>query len=248
MAKRSNASNMSDQKAVIEMFDDISPRYDFLNHLLSFHIDKVWRRKTSKQVAISHPTAILDVATGTADLAIRMAKDMPSTTITGVDLSEKMLEIGKRKVEQKRLEHRIKLMTANAMDLPFEDHRFDAVTVAFGVRNFEHLEAGLKEMVRVAKDGGQIAILEFSHPQKSVVKWPYQIYSKHVLTKVGRTFSKHPTAYTYLPDSIEAFPESDDFIHLLKQLGLTDIVEKHFFGGIATLYYGHVQKKQFTSQ
>ena len=230
------------------MFDDISPRYDFLNHLLSFHIDKVWRRKTSKQVAIAHPTAILDVATGTADLAIRMAKDIPPATITGIDLSERMLEIGKRKVEQKQLEQRIKLMTANAMSLPFEDHCFDAVTVAFGVRNFEHLESGLREMFRVVKEGGQIAILEFSHPKNGIVKWPYRVYSRHIMSKVGRMFSKHPTAYSYLPHSIEAFPESDDFIQLLVRLGLTDIVEKTFFGGIATLYYGNVQKKQFTSQ
>ena len=234
---------MSDQQAVTEMFDDISPRYDFLNHLLSFQIDKIWRRKTSRLVAKSQPTAILDVATGTADLAIRLAKDIPSATITGVDLSEKMLEIGKQKIAQQQLYQRITLMTADAARLPFPDNSFDAITVAFGVRNFEDLEAGLWEMLRVAKDQGFIAILEFSHPQNSLVKWPYRFYSKHVLPLIGRMFSKHQTAYTYLPSSIEVFPESDSFMELLKTIGISDIVGKSFFGGIATLYYGHVQKK-----
>ena len=134
---------MSEQKAVTEMFDNISPRYDFLNHLLSFHIDKIWRRKTSKLVASHHPTAILDVATGTADLAIRMAKDTASATITGVDLSEKMLEIGREKITKKKLEQRITLEIGDASKLSFPDNSFDAVTVAFGVRNFENIEKGL---------------------------------------------------------------------------------------------------------
>ena len=234
---------MSDQKAVTEMFDDISPRYDFLNHLLSFQIDKIWRRKTSRLVAKSQPTAILDVATGTADLAIRLAKDNPSATITGVDLSEKMLEIGRQKIARHRLDQNTTLMNADAARLPFADNSFDAVTVAFGVRNFEDLEAGLREMLRVAKDQGFIAILEFSHPQNGLVKWPYQIYSKHVLPLIGRVFSKHQTAYTYLPTSIEAFPKRETFLELLKTHGISDIAGKTFFGGIATLYYGHVQKK-----
>lgn len=234
---------MSSQHAVTEMFDDISPRYDFLNHLLSFQIDKIWRRKTSRLVARCHPSAILDVATGTADLAIRMAKDLPIATITGVDLSEKMLEIGRQKITPKKLNQRINLMTADAAHLPFADNSFDAVTVAFGVRNFEDLEAGLKEMFRVVKDGGFVAILEFSHPQKGLVKWPYKFYSKHLLPLIGRLFSKHRSAYTYLPDSIEAFPESNDFMQTLKQLGLYDVQGKPFCGGIATLYYGPIQKK-----
>lgn len=239
---------MSDQKAVTEMFDDISPRYDFLNHLLSFQTDKIWRRKTSKLVADYQPTAILDVATGTADLAIRMAKDMPSAVITGVDLSEKMLEIGKQKVKQKGLDQRIALVTADATHLPFDENSFDAVTVAFGVRNFENLEAGLSEMTRVSKDHSPIAILEFSHPQKGLVKWPYRFYSKHILPKVGRAFSKHRSAYTYLPSSIEAFPESADFIQLLQQAGVIEVKGESLFGGIATLYHGLVQKKPSTSQ
>lgn len=239
---------MSDQQAVTEMFDDISPRYDFLNHLLSFHIDKIWRWKTSRLVAKHQPTAILDVATGTADLAIRLAKDIPSATITGVDLSEKMLEIGRQKVAQNQLNQRITLQIADAAHLPFADNSFDAVTVAFGVRNFEDLEAGLREMLRVVKDHGCIVILEFSHPQRSLVKWPYRVYSKHVLPLIGRMFSKHQTAYTYLPSSIEAFPESGIFMESLKSFGVDDISCKALSGGIATLYYGHVQKKPTNPQ
>ena len=239
---------MSDQKAVTEMFDDISSHYDFLNHLLSFQVDKIWRRKTSQLVASRQPTAILDVATGTADLAIRMAKDIPMASIVGVDLSEKMLEIGRQKVEQEQLEQRIKLMTADAAHLPFEGSRFDAVAVAFGVRNFEHLEAGLQEMLRVLKNNGLIAILEFSHPKNGMVKGPYQCYSKYILPEVGRAFSKHPQAYSYLPSSIEAFPESWDFVQLLKRLGVVEVKEEAFFGGIATLYHGFIQKKPANPQ
>lgn len=224
------------------MFDDISSHYDFLNHLLSFQIDKIWRRKTSRIVASHQPTAILDVATGTADLAIRMAKDMPAASIIGVDLSEKMLEIGRQKIKQEQLDQRIKLMTADAEDLPFEDNHFDAVTVAFGVRNFEHLETGLREMLRVLKNNGLIAILEFSHPKNGIVKGPYRCYSKHILPKVGRAFSKHPKAYSYLPSSIEAFPESEDFVRLQNGLGIDEVKKETFCGGIATLYHGVVQK------
>ena len=233
---------------ITKMFDDISPRYDFLNHLLSFHIDKIWRRKTSKLVAKHQPTAILDVATGTADLAIRMANDIPSANITGVDLSEKMLELGRLKVTQKHLNQRITLRFADAVHLPFEDNCFDAVTVAFGVRNFEHLEAGLQEMLRVALNGGLIAILEFSHPHNVLIKWPYRLYSRHILPRVGRMFSNHVTAYTYLPTSIEAFPESETFAQMLESLGVTNVMRKPFFGGIATLYLGEAQKKPSDSQ
>lgn len=239
---------MSEQKTVTGMFDDISPRYDFLNHLLSFHIDKIWRRKTSKLVAKHHPTAILDVATGTADLAIRMANDIPEAAITGVDLSEKMLDIGRKKVSQKKLDQRITLVTADAAQLPFDDGSFDALTVAFGVRNFENLNAGLQDMVRVVKNGGIIAILEFSHPSSAFIRWPYRIYSKHILPSIGRIISRHQTAYTYLPSSIEAFPESDTFIQMLKTVGIVDIQSKAFLSGIATLYYGFAQKKPTVSQ
>lgn len=239
---------MSDQQAVTEMFDDISPHYDFLNHLLSFHIDKRWRRKASQWVAKCHPMSILDVATGTADLAIRLANDNPSATITGVDLSEKMLEIGKQKIVHKHLEQRIHLETADAACLPFPDDSFDAVVAAFGVRNFENLEQGLREMFRVAKVGGSLAILEFSHPDKGFIRGPYRCYSRHILPWVGRTVSKHPTAYRYLPESVEAFPDGEAFVKLLKAVGLTNAGTQRFNGGIASLYFGQIQKKPVSSQ
>lgn len=239
---------MSDQQAITEMFDDISPRYDFLNHLLSFGIDKRWRRKTTQWVARQQPTTILDVATGTADLAIRMAKNIPSASITGVDLSEKMLEIGKRKIFQKQLDQRIHFETADAMHLPFGDNSFDTVTAAFGVRNFENLEQGLREMHRVAKDNGAIAILEFSHPKKGIIRPSYRCYSKHILPLIGRIVSKHPSAYRYLPESVEAFPDGEAFMALLKRTGLTAVGMQRFNGGISTLYFGRVQKKPVSPQ
>lgn len=234
---------MSNQQAVTEMFDDISPRYDFLNHLLSFGIDRRWRRMTSRRVTKHHPSTLLDLATGTADLAIRMAKDSPSATITGVDLSEKMLEKGRAKLIKKGLEQRITLVPGDAEKLPFADDSFDAVTVAFGIRNFNDREAGLREMVRVCRDNGFIAVLEFSHPSKKMVAVPYRWYSRTILPWLGRHISKHPTAYSYLPSSVAAFPESDDFVATLREVGLCQVEVRSLSGGIATLYSGTVSKK-----
>lgn len=239
---------MSNQQAITEMFDNISPRYDFLNHLLSFHIDKIWRRKTSRLVADQHPTAILDVATGTADLAIRMAKDCPISQITGIDLSEKMLELGRKKVNKKKLDRRIALQVGDAAQIPFPDNTFDVVTSAFGVRNFEDNDKGLREMSRVCKDSGMIAILEFSHPKKGLVGSCYRYYSKHVLPFIGKALSKHPTAYSYLPESVASFPESECFMKALQDAGVSEIKTKRFNHNIATLYVGKVQKKNHPLQ
>ena len=239
---------MSDQVFVTEMFDDISSQYDHLNHLLSFGIDRIWRRKTSKRIAQHHPSTILDVATGTADLALRLAIDNPNAIITGIDLSEKMLEIGNQKIQQKKLSNRIHLEVADAAALSFDDNSFDAVTVAFGVRNFSNREKGLCEMVRVCRHQGWVAILEFSHPTNKVVKAPYRWYSQRWIPKTGRKVSGHPTAYSYLPTSVEAFPSTDEFLNLLAKVGLNDIQAKAFSGGIATLYYGSVSKNRTSSQ
>lgn len=227
---------------VTEMFDDISSRYDFLNHLLSFGIDRRWRRKTSQIVSERHPATILDVATGTADLAIRLALENPQTQVTGVDLSEKMLEQGRAKVERKKLDGRIRLMTGDALGMPFSDNAFDAVTVAFGVRNFDSREAGLREMVRVCREGGLVAVLEFSHPSNPWVATPYRWYSKTLLPWLGRIVSKHPTAYRYLPSSVAAFPENEAFVEMLLSSGLCQVAVKRLSGGIATLYFGTVVK------
>lgn len=238
---------MSSQ-TVTEMFDDISSNYDFLNHLLSFGIDRSWRRRTSKLITERHPSTILDVATGTADLAIRMAKDNPSAFLTGVDLSEKMLEIGRSKMAKKRLSHRITLEKGDALGLPFPDNSFDAVTVAFGVRNFADREGGLREMTRVCRAGGVVAVLEFSHPSSPWIAIPYRWYSKTMLPWLGRLVSKHPTAYRYLPSSVTTFPESEAFVAMMRVTGIDQIMIHPLSGGIATLYQGTVVKNGIQTQ
>ena len=221
---------------IAAMFDRISPKYDALNHLLSLNIDKVWRRKTAKAVAKSHPKAILDLATGTADLAIAVAKRNPQAHIIGMDISEKMLEIGKEKVKRQNLENQIELRLGDAAALPFGDDSFDAVTVAFGVRNFEGLDKGLSEISRVLKPHGQAVILEFSMPEKFPVRQLYRLYFKQLLPFVGRIVSKDPGAYSYLPDSVERFPKPDGFISMMASHKLVECLAKPLTLGIATLY------------
>ena len=221
---------------IAAMFDRISPKYDALNHLLSLNIDKVWRRKVAKAVAKSAPKTILDLATGTADLAITMAKHNPQAHIIGTDISEKMLEIGKEKVKKHGFENQIDLRLGDATALPFWDDSFDAVTVAFGVRNFEDLQKGLSEIHRIVKTGGQVAILEFSMPEKFPIKQLYILYFKHILPIIGKIVSKDQSAYSYLPDSVEKFPKPNDFINILFSHGLENGTAKPLSFGIATLY------------
>ena len=226
---------MSDSP-IAAMFDRISPKYDALNHLFSLNIDKVWRRKTAKAVSKSRPKAILDLATGTADLAIAMAKRNPQAHIIGMDISEKMLEIGKAKVKQQNLENQIELRIGDAASLPFEEGTFDAVTVAFGVRNFENLSKGLAEISRVMKTNGQVCILEFSMPEKFPVKQLYRFYFKRVMPKIGKWLSKDDGAYSYLPASVEKFPKPAVFGDMLTSFGLKTQHIKRLSLGIATLY------------
>ena len=221
---------------IATMFDSISPKYDALNHLLSLNIDKVWRKRTAKAVAKTHPQTLLDLATGTADLAILLAKHSPKAHIIGIDISDKMLEIGKEKVAKSGLENQIKLQHGDAASLPFDDNTFDAVTVAFGVRNFENLGKGLSEIHRVLKPGGQVFILEFSMPELFPVKQLYRFYFKHILPHIGGWVSKDQNAYAYLPASVERFPKPKDFIHLLSQHGLRAGTIKYLSFGIAVLY------------
>ena len=221
------------------MFDRISPKYDRLNHLLSFNIDKTWRRKTAKAVAKSQPETILDLATGTADLAIALAKYNPQAHIIGVDFSEKMLAIGKEKVKKQGLENQIDLHLGDAAALPFEDQSFDAITVAFGVRNFEDLQQGLSEICRVLKPNGQVFILEFSMPEKFPIKQAYQLYFKHILPKIGKHVSKDAWAYSYLPESVERFPKPTTFLQTLNGNGLHEATARSLTWGIATLYTAH---------
>ena len=221
---------------IATMFDRISPKYDALNHLLSLNIDKVWRRKTAKAVAKHHPKTILDLATGTADLAISLAKRNPQAHIVGMDISEKMLEIGKEKVAQKGLADQIELRLGDAAALPFEDNTFNAVTVAFGVRNFEDLDKGLSEIHRVLKPNGQAVILEFSMPERFPVKQLYRFYFKCLLPFIGRIVSKDKSAYSYLPASVEHFPKPNIFVEMLAQKRLSNGQAKPLTFGIATLY------------
>ena len=221
---------------IAAMFDRISPKYDALNHLLSLNIDKVWRKKTATIVSKTQPKTILDLATGTADLAIALAKQNPQAHIIGMDISEKMLEIGKEKVKLQNLENQIELHHGDAATLPFEDARFDAVTVAFGVRNFENLDKGLSEIHRVLKTNGQAVVLEFSMPEKFPVKQLYNFYFKHLLPSIGKWVSKDENAYSYLPHSVEKFPKPSDFCSILGSFGLKNCQMKPLSFGIATLY------------
>ena len=226
---------MSDSP-IAAMFDRISPRYDRLNHLLSFNTDKVWRRKTAKAVAKCQPKTVLDLATGTADLAMAVAKRNPQAYIIGMDFSEKMLDIGKAKVEQRKMDGQIELRLGNAVALPFGDNTFDAVTVAFGVRNFEDLEKGLTEIHRVLKPDGNVFILEFSMPEQFPMKQAYRLYFNHILPRIGKWASKDANAYTYLPESVERFPKPDSFQKLLFEKGLGNSIKRSLSFGIATLY------------
>ena len=221
---------------IATMFDRISPKYDALNHLLSLNIDKLWRKKTALEVAKSRPQTILDLATGTADLAIALAKYNPQAHIVGMDISEKMMEIGKEKVKQQGLENQIELRLGDAASLPFDDNSFDVVTVGFGIRNFENREQGLSEIHRVLKPNGHAVILEFSMPEKPPMKQLYRLYFKHFLPIIGKCVSKDPSAYTYLPRSVEAFPKPNDFIRILVENELKNGSAKNLSFGIATLY------------
>jgi len=226
---------MSDSP-IAKMFDRISPKYDRLNHLLSLNIDKTWRKKTAKAVAKSQPETILDLATGTGDLAIALAKYNPQAHIIGLDISEKMLEIGKAKIAKQGLDNQINLRLGDAAALPFESQFFDAVTVAFGVRNFENLQQGLSEICRVLKPNGQVYILEFSMPERFPIKQAYRLYFKQILPKIGKQVSKDDWAYSYLPESVERFPKPAAFLQTLNDNGLSEASTRSLTWGIATLY------------
>ena len=226
---------VSKKEAVRVMFDDISPKYDFLNHFLSFGIDYGWRKTLVSILKTYHPNSVLDVATGTGDLAIAIEQIKPQK-IVGIDISEKMLEIGRQKINQKGLNQVITLRRADAEKIPFSDNTFEAITVAFGVRNFENLELGLKEMKRVLRPGGVMLILEFSHPSSFPMKQLYRIYSRFVIPVMGRIISGNRKAYTYLPESVAAFPSGQKFVDILSGLGLINAGRRSLSSGIASIY------------
>jgi demethylmenaquinone methyltransferase / 2-methoxy-6-polyprenyl-1,4-benzoquinol methylase len=227
---------MSPKKdSVQKMFDDISPKYDFLNHFLSFGIDFIWRRKLVSMLAAAHPRRILDVATGTGDVAIALTKLNPEQ-ITGIDISDKMLEIARGKITGKGLQKIISFKQNDAERIPFSDGSFDAVTVAFGVRNYEDLRKGLSEMKRVLRPGGMMLILEFSHPSATPLKQFYRFYSRFVIPFIGKLISNHSDAYRYLPESVAAFPSGGDFLIILSDLGLINCHQETLSFGIASIY------------
>lgn len=219
------------------MFDDIAPRYDLLNRLLSLGIDQLWRDEAIEMLRGEQPKRILDVATGTGDLAVKALKLQPER-IEGVDLSEEMLARGRVKIARLGAEDRILLRRGDAEKLPYSDHQFDAALVAFGVRNFENLRAGLMEIRRVLRPGGSVVVLEFSHPTAFPVKQLYAFYSHFILPVVGRLISKHPAAYEYLPESVDAFPSGTAFVQRMQDAGYGDIRWKPLTFGIASLYKG----------
>lgn len=228
-------SNLSKKAQVAEMFNNISGRYDFLNHFLSLGIDKSWRRQAVKEAGEVKPANILDVATGTGDLAIAAASLNPKT-ITGVDIADQMLSVGRKKIAEKNLSGLIKLQTADSEALPFATGSYDVAMCAYGVRNFEHLEAGLSEMCRVLRPGGKVVILEFSRPSVFPVKQIFQFYFRYVLPALGKQLSKHGRAYTYLHESVMAFPEGSRFCDILSRCGFSNCKAKPLTFGITTLY------------
>lgn len=220
---------------VARMFDAISGKYDFLNHFLSLGIDIGWRKKAIALLAESKPKLILDVATGTGDFAIQ-ALTLKPEKIIGVDISEGMLEVGRKKMTDRGYSQQIDMVTGDSENLPFEENKFDAVIVAFGVRNFENLEKGLAEIRRVLKPGGKAVILEFSKPRRFPMKQLYSFYFKYILPKIGRLFSRDASAYTYLPESVQAFPDGEDFLSILNQLGYNNSTCRPLTFGISSLY------------
>jgi demethylmenaquinone methyltransferase/2-methoxy-6-polyprenyl-1,4-benzoquinol methylase len=225
------------KEQVERMFDAIAPRYDLLNRVLSLGIDQQWRKKAVRWLAAEHPQRILDVATGTADLALQ-AMTLEPEEVVGVDIAEEMLAIGRRKIAARGLSDRIMLQRGDAEHLPFADEAFDAILVAFGVRNFQDLDAGLREMHRVLRPGGVLVVLEFSRPRVFPVKQLFGVYSRHILPRIGSAVSRDNGAYQYLPDSVAAFPDGDDFLLRMRAAGYYDLAWEPLTFGIASLYRG----------
>lgn len=228
-------SDASKKEQVTEMFDTISNEYDGLNRVISFGIDVKWRNKVVKIVSQKQPKNILDIATGTGDLAINLASTN-AKEIIGLDISNGMLEVGRKKIASKQLENIISMVIGDSENLPFEDNTFDAITVAFGVRNFENLEKGLSEILRVLKPDGIFVILETSVPTNPIYKFGYNIYSKFILPTIGKLFSKDKIAYNYLSESASVFPYGEALNNILKKIGFINVEDRPQTMGVATIY------------
>jgi len=228
-------SDLGKKEQVEQMFDRVSKNYDFLNRVLTFGIDINWRKKVVKAVARNKPKHLLDIATGTGDFAIMLAKLNPDKVI-GLDISQGMLDIGIEKIKNKKLESLIDMVQGDSENMPFKDNTFDAITVGFGVRNFENLDIGLQEIYRVLKPEGILAILETSQPEKFPMKPLFKFYSKYIIPTIGRLFSKDKNAYSYLPESAAAFPYGKNFNNILQKNGFNNATNKPLTFGVASIY------------
>ena len=224
-------------KLVEEMFDNIAPTYDTLNHRLSWDIDKGWRKKAIKQLAPYKPKRILDIATGTGDFAILSAQMLQPSQLIGADISEGMMNIGREKVGKMKLDHIISFQKEDCLNLTFEDESFDAITAAFGIRNFQDLDKGLKEMCRVLKKSGHLSIVELSQPVSFPMHQLFKVYSHTILPLYGKLISKDQSAYNYLTATIEAFPQGETMVEVLKKAGFTEAKFKRLTFGICTMYF-----------
>ena len=231
--------NESKKQQVERMFDNIAHKYDFLNHFFSLGIDVLWRKRCIRILRKEKPQTILDMATGTGDFAIEAIRMGLDAHVTGVDLSRGMLDVGVKKVKSKGYEDRISLQQGDSENLPFENNSFDAYTVGFGVRNFENLDKGLSEMHRVLNPGGVTVILEFSKPKRFPIKQLFGFYFKYIMPTLGNLLSKDSAAYTYLPESVLAFPEGKDFLGRMEAVGFENLKQKKLTGGIASIYIGY---------
>ncbi len=231
-------SDQSKKQQVAAMFDKIAFRYDFLNRFLSAGIDVSWRKKAIKQLQSLQPQNILDVATGTGDVAILTQKILHPKKITGIDISQGMLDIGRKKIEKLGLQNQIELVKGDSETIGFADNTFDAITVAFGVRNYQNLEKGLTEMLRVLKPGGKLVVLEFSRPKQFLFKAVYNIYMNTIAPGFGKLIAKNKDAYQYLNDSVQRFPEGQQFLNILKNVGYSSTYSKILTLGICSIYCG----------
>lgn len=237
MAKPYKNLSAEKKEQVAEMFNNISPKYDFLNRFLSLGIDILWRKKAIKILQKYQPKTIIDIATGTGDFAVE-AMSLKPKKIIGIDISEGMLQIGQKKIDRKKLTEIISLEYGDSENLNFENNYFDAATAGFGVRNFQDLEKGLVEINRVLKPNGVAVILEFSQPEKFPIKQLYNFYFKNILPFIGKTVSKDTSAYTYLPESVGEFPYGEKFIEIMKNCNFKTVTQKRVSFGIATIYVG----------
>jgi demethylmenaquinone methyltransferase/2-methoxy-6-polyprenyl-1,4-benzoquinol methylase len=231
-------SQLDKKEQVADMFNSIAYRYDFLNRFLSAGIDVWWRKKAIQQLQKIAPKKVLDVATGTGDVAIMTYRMLKPEKITGIDISEGMLELGRKKIEKLGLSNTIELQKGDSEVIRFEDNSFDAITVAFGVRNFQNLEKGLSEMYRVLRPGGKLAVLEFSKSKHKLLSAPFNFYMNVVTPAIGKIFSKNKDAYTYLNHSVQAFPEGQTFLTIMHEAGFTQTYLNKLSFGICTIYCG----------